>query len=100
MKEVSRNVKKYTGDGRVDDMMKRLDSSIVSLEKVSKSIETGDGTLGKLINDKKMANDLKDAISSLKVFAKVMENAPSNWIVNDKKAKEVKKELEKEDNNK
>ena len=100
MKAVSKSVRGYTTDGRTDNIIKRLDSSITSLEKISKSIENGDGTLGKLVNDKKMAADMKDAINNLKVFSRVMADAPSSWIVNDKKAKDVKKQIEKEGNGK
>jgi len=100
MKDISKSVKKYTTDGRMDNIVKRLDLTITSMEKISKSIDNGDGALGKLVGDKKMGTDLKDAISSLKVFARMMQNAPSGWIVNDKKAKDVKKQIEKEENKK
>lgn len=93
---VSKELKKSVADGRLTNISKKLDTTLTSLEKISKSIETGDGMLGKLITDKKLENDLKETIKSFRVFSKMMEDAPSKWIVDDKKAKEVKKDFEKE----
>ena len=94
---VSAELKKSVSGGRFTNISKKLDSTLTSLEKISKSIESGDGTLGKLVTDKKLESDLIQTIKSLRVFSKVMEDAPSKWIVDDKKAKDVKKELEKEE---
>lgn len=94
---VSAELKKSVSGGRFTNISKKLDSTLTSLEKISKSIESGDGTLGKLVTDKKLESDLSQTIKSLRVFSKVMEDAPSKWIVDDKKAKDVKKELEKEE---
>lgn len=100
---ISKEIKKSVADGRIASISKKLDLTLTSFEKVSRSfekvsrsIEQGDGILGKLVMDKKIENDLKAAIKSFRVFSKVMEDAPSKWIVDDKKSKEVKKDLEKE----
>ncbi|HAX61616.1 MAG TPA: hypothetical protein DCX95_03520 [Elusimicrobia bacterium] len=93
----SKEIKKATADGRLANISRKLDFTLTSLEKISKSIESGNGALGKLVTDKKLENDLRETVRSLRVFSKVMEDAPSKWIVDDKKAKEVKKKLEKEE---
>lgn len=93
---ISKELKKSIAGWRITNISKKLDSTITSLEKISKSIETGEGALGKLVTDKKLESDLREAIKSFRVFSKVMEDAPSKWIVDEKKAKEVKKDLEKE----
>ncbi|MFC2048632.1 MlaD family protein [Elusimicrobiota bacterium] len=67
------------------------------LSEVLSFIKNGKGALGKLATDKKLEKDLKETIRSLRIFSKMMEEAPSKWIIDGKKAKEVKKELEKEE---
>lgn len=92
---ISAELKKSVSAGRLTNISKKLDSTLTSLEKISKSIESGDGVLGKLVTDKKLESDLSETIKSMRVFSKLVEDAPSKWIVDDKKAKEVKKDLEK-----
>ncbi|MFH0948594.1 MAG: MlaD family protein [Elusimicrobiota bacterium] len=95
IKIISKEIRKAVANGQLTNISRKLDSTLTSLEKISKSIENGDGALGKLVTDKKLESNLKEAIKSFRVFSKVLEGAPSKWIVDDKKAKEVKKELEK-----
>ncbi|MFH1540847.1 MAG: MlaD family protein [Elusimicrobiota bacterium] len=92
---ISKELKNLVTEGRPTSILKKFDSTLTSLEKISKSIEAGDGIFGKLLTDEKLESDLREAIKSLRVFSKVMEDAPSKWIVDDKKAEKVKKELEK-----
>jgi hypothetical protein len=94
---ISKELRKTVADGRMDRISKKLDNTLTSLEKISKTLENGEGALGKLILDKQVENNLKDTIHSLRVFSKMMEDAPSKWIVDDKKAKDVRSELERED---
>lgn len=94
---VSGELKKTVRDGRFDRISKNLDATLISLEKISKSIADGEGALGKLVTDKQVERDLKEAIKSLRVFSKMVEDAPSKWIVDRKEAEKVKKEIEKED---
>ena len=77
--------------------MKKTDSAISSLEKISKKVESGTGVVGGLVSDKKLEKDLKDTINSLRVFSKLMEEAPSRWIVDEKKAKAIRKEIRKQE---
>lgn len=44
----------------------KLDETITSLDSAAKKLDKGEGTLGVLINDKKMAEDLKDFIKDVK----------------------------------
>jgi phospholipid/cholesterol/gamma-HCH transport system substrate-binding protein len=94
LKAISVDIRRITAEGRLDSILKRTDSTIASLERVSKSMENGDGAFNKLMTDKKLASDLKDTVASMKVFAKMMEDAPSGWIIDNKKAKDVKKALD------
>lgn len=94
---ISKEFKNAVRDGRLGRISKKLDSLLTSLEKISKSIEKGEGALGKLTTDKKVEKDLEETIKSLKVFSKMMEEAPSKWIIDPKKAKKLKKELKKKE---
>ncbi len=93
---VSAELKKSVSAVRLTNISKKLDSTLTSLEKISKSIERGDGVLGKLVTDKKLESDFRETLKSFRVFSKMVEDAPSKWIVDEKKAKEVKKDIEKE----
>ena len=93
---ISKELKRTVADGRFNSISKKLDSTLSSLEKISKSIENGEGTLGQLVTDKKLGKDLGETIRNMRIFSKMVEEAPSKWIVDDKKAKGVKKDLEKE----
>jgi len=97
LKDVSSNIKKISSDGRIEQIMKKTDSAISSLEKISKKVESGTGVVGGLVSDKKLEKDLKDTINSLRVFSKLMEEAPSRWIVDEKKAKAIRKEIRKQE---
>ena len=97
LKGVSSDIKKISSDGRIEQIMKKTDSAISSLEKISKKVESGTGVVGGLVSDKKLEKDLKDTINSLRVFSKLMEEAPSRWIVDEKKAKEIRKEIRKQE---
>ncbi|MBN1385240.1 MAG: MCE family protein [Elusimicrobia bacterium] len=96
LKAISKEIKDAVPKGRLQSISKKLDTTLSSLEKVSKSIEKGEGAFGKLVNDKKVEKDLESTIQSLRVFSKMMEEAPSKWIVDEKKARKVKKDLMKE----
>ena len=93
---ISGELRKISSKGRLDIISQKLSNTLTSLENISKSIENREGLLGDIITNKKIQNDLKDTIWSLRVFSKVLEDAPSKWIVDDKKAKEIKSNLEKE----
>ena len=93
---ISTEIKNAIANNKLTNISKKLDSTLTSLQNISSSIENGNGALGKLVMDKKVESDLKDTIKNLRVFSKMMEDAPSKWIVDDKKSKEVKSQLQRE----
>lgn len=50
----------------INELSVKLNSAITSLESASKKIDTGEGVIGVLVNDKKMAEDLKSVIKDIK----------------------------------
>lgn len=44
----------------------KLDNTLTSLNNIAQKIDSGQGTLGKLVNDEEMANDIKGTASSLR----------------------------------
>ncbi len=44
----------------------KLDAALTSLNNIAAKIESGQGTLGKLVNDEQMADDVKGTVSSLR----------------------------------
>lgn len=74
-----------------------LEKTSSALSRIVQDIEKGQGALGTLATDKKFEADLKETIRSMRIFSKMLEDAPSKWIVDSKKAKEVKEEMERQE---
>jgi len=51
---------------RLNQVSVRLESTIISLDNVAKKVENGEGPVGLLLTDKKMAEDLKELVEDLK----------------------------------
>jgi len=60
--------------GRIDTALKEAGPGIKSLGNIAKKIDRGEGTLGKLVNDKKMGEDLDKTISGISGFLKKAED--------------------------
>lgn len=65
VKDISKSNLPQTVDN-INKVSLKLDSTISSLESAAKKIDSGEGVVGILINDKKMAEDLKVLIKDIK----------------------------------
>jgi len=65
VKDISKSNLPQTVDN-INKVSLKLDSTISSLESAAKKIDSGEGVVGVLINDKKMAEDLKVLIKDIK----------------------------------
>ncbi|MFQ5354034.1 MAG: MlaD family protein [Thermodesulfobacteriota bacterium] len=59
---------------RIDSVMKEAGTGMESLGSIAKKIDRGEGTMGKLINDKKMGEDLGKTISGISGYLKRTED--------------------------
>ena len=60
--------------------VKNLEATITSLNKVLKSVEEGNGTLGKLLNDEAMYNNLTNASKELEELLSEMKLYPKRFV--------------------
>jgi phospholipid/cholesterol/gamma-HCH transport system substrate-binding protein len=58
----------------------RLDSLRASLQTISTRVERGDGTLGKLVNDDKVYNDLQSSLNNLNLLIADIKKNPKKYI--------------------
>jgi phospholipid/cholesterol/gamma-HCH transport system substrate-binding protein len=58
----------------------RLDSVTVSLKAVARKIESGDGTLGMLINEKKLHEDLELVLENLNALLEDIKADPRKYF--------------------
>lgn len=66
---IIKNVNKSDLPKTLDNLNKisvKLDETVTSLDSAAKKIDKGDGTLAVLLNDKKMAEDLKEFVKDIK----------------------------------
>jgi len=60
--------------------VKNLETTITSLNKILASVEAGDGTLGKLLNDEKMYNNLTNSSKELEELLREMKLNPKRFV--------------------
>jgi len=60
--------------------VKNLETTITSLNKILASVEAGDGTLGKLLNDEKMYNNLTNSSKELEELLLEMKLHPKRFV--------------------
>ncbi|WP_456422006.1 MlaD family protein [Lutibacter sp.] len=60
--------------------VKNLETTITSLNKILESVEEGKGTLGKLLNDEDMYNNLTNASKELEELLKEMKLHPKRFV--------------------
>jgi len=60
--------------------VKNLETTITSLNKILASVEAGDGTLGKLLNDEKMYNNLTNSSKELEELLREMKLHPKRFV--------------------
>lgn len=76
----------------------KMQSTLSSLEEVSQNVKEGKGTLGKLMSDETLYNDLKQSASEFKLFAERMnrgEGTLGKLLTDDKLYTEAEKTLKK-----
>jgi len=76
----------------------QMQSTLISLEEVSKNIKEGKGTLGKLITDETLYNDLKESAEEFKLFAERInrgEGTLGKLLTDDRLYMEAEKTLKK-----
>jgi len=61
-------------------MLKTLDSTLLSLKNTMKKIETGEGTLGKFINDSSLYSNLDSTAYHLDVLLKDLQENPGRYV--------------------
>ncbi|PCH53616.1 MAG: ABC transporter substrate-binding protein [Flavobacteriaceae bacterium] len=60
--------------------VKNLEAAIINLNKILASVEAGDGTLGKLLNDESMYNNLTNSSKELEELLKEMKLHPKRFV--------------------
>jgi len=96
------NLKKTTGDlnditsskkedvqiaiSKLKESSIKLDKSITTLSVILDRIEKGEGTVGVLVSDKKVAEDFKEIVTNLKAFSKDIKDNPQ-WLLMGKPGK-------------
>lgn len=58
----------------------RLDSLRASIQSVTGKVERGEGTLGKLVNDDKLYNDVNSSVQSLKTLIEDVKKNPKKYL--------------------
>jgi phospholipid/cholesterol/gamma-HCH transport system substrate-binding protein len=64
----------------LDRMSGRLDSLRSVLQKMANQVEGGHGTLGKMVNDEKLYNDLNNSVASLKSLIEDVKLHPKKYL--------------------
>jgi phospholipid/cholesterol/gamma-HCH transport system substrate-binding protein len=65
---------------RLDQLSGRLDSLSASLHSVTAKVDRGDGTLGRLVNDRKLYNDLAATVDSMRVLISDVRKNPKRYF--------------------
>jgi phospholipid/cholesterol/gamma-HCH transport system substrate-binding protein len=89
MKSVSENLDEIIGDrkgslvsaiDRLSSAAGRLDSLTITLQEVVESVERGEGTLGMLIKEKHLYEEIEGALDSLKSLVNDIREHPERYI--------------------
>lgn len=64
----------------VGKMMRKLNESVARLEEMTKKVEQGDGTLGQLINNDTMYNELENSSKQLKALLEDIKLNPGRYV--------------------
>lgn len=65
---------------KMDRLAGRLDSLRASIASVTGKVDRGDGTLGKLVNDQRLYDDLNTSVHSLKTLVEDIKKNPKKYI--------------------
>ena len=69
-----------TASGRLDTLTSTLSSVSFSLKKLTQKIEAGEGTLGKLVNDSTLYDDLKKTTQNVDALITDIKNNPGRYL--------------------
>ena len=65
---------------KMDRLSGRLDSLRASVQVLTNRVNDGDGTIGKLVNDKKLYDDLSGSVASLKFLIEDIKQHPKKYF--------------------
>jgi phospholipid/cholesterol/gamma-HCH transport system substrate-binding protein len=65
---------------KMDRLSGRLDSLRASVQTLTTRVNSGDGTLGKLVNDQRLYDDLSTSVTSLKVLIEDIKKNPRKYF--------------------
>jgi phospholipid/cholesterol/gamma-HCH transport system substrate-binding protein len=65
---------------KMDRLAGRLDSLRASVASVTAKVDRGDGTLGRLVNDQRLYDDLNTSVRSLKALIEDIQKNPKKYI--------------------
>ena len=65
---------------KLDHLAGRIDSLRAVMHSVSVKVDRGDGTLGKLVNDRELYNDLTSTVDSLRVLIADIKKNPKRYL--------------------
>lgn len=66
--------------GKMDALASRLDSLRVVIARVSRRVDRGEGTLGKLVNDDRLYQDLNHSVQSLRSLVEDIRKNPKKYL--------------------
>ena len=65
---------------RVEDLIKRLEETSASLERISSKVESGEGSLGRLVNDENLYVELRETIQNLNDLIYDIKENPGRYF--------------------
>ena len=65
---------------KMDKLTGRLDSLRATIQSVTTKVDKGHGTLGKLVNDEKVYDELKSAVTELKLLIADVKANPKKYL--------------------
>ena len=65
---------------KLKETLNKLDKTVENLNMILDGVEKGEGSVGVLLKDKKVAEDLKEIIANFKVFSLDVKDHPS-WLI-------------------
>lgn len=74
------NLDTFSGDLADADVVNQLTATVESLNGVLAAIESGDGTVGKLLNDEQLYNSLNDAGNNLALLLEDLKANPMRYV--------------------
>ena len=66
--------------GKLDRLSDRMDSLSVRMQSISGKVDRGDGTLGKLVNDRKLYTDFAATVDSLRILISDVKKNPKRYF--------------------